>query len=431
MTLLDDRRRAQERELPRASAQAARRVVIVYDFGFVNGGAAQVAIQSAIGLAARGVQVDYFCAVGPADPQLAKAGVAVTCLEQSEFVKAPDAPRAMVEGLWKQSAAKALEDLLSRIDPRGAIVHFHGWTKALSSSVFAAVRRSGIPAVVSLHEYFSACPNGGFYNYQKQKPCGQRAMSAGCIATHCDSRTYGHKLWRVARQAIAAGAGRVPGGLRDVIYLSEFSRAVLEPYYQPGTRWRKVSNGINVAKSPRIAAEYNEHFFFLGRLSPEKGAPLFAEAAAMAGVKARIIGDGEERESIARRWPQIEMAGWMAPEDAIAQFAEARALIFPSLWYETQGLTVYEALARGVPVIVADGVAAAETVTHNENGLLFRGGDARDLAAKIALLADRARAQAMSETAYARYWARPTTPENHLDELVEAYGAILSEQERV
>jgi glycosyltransferase involved in cell wall biosynthesis len=254
-------------------------------------------------------------------------------------------------------------------------------------------------------------------------------MSAGCIATHCDSRTYGHKLWRVARQAIAANAGKIPSGLRDVIYLSDFSRAILEPYYGPRTRWRKVSNGINVEKSPRIAAENNEHFLFLGRMSPEKGALLFAEAAAIAGVKARIVGDGDERASIARRWPQVEMPGWMAPADAIAQLTKARALVFPSLWYETQGLTVYEALARGVPVIVADGVAAAEAVTNNQNGLLFRGGDARDLAARIAALSDDARARAMSETAYARYWARPTTPEVHIDELIEAYRAILAEQE--
>jgi glycosyltransferase involved in cell wall biosynthesis len=423
MTLVENRRPAPERRPPHSNANTLRRVAIVYDFGFVNGGAAQVAIQSAIGLAARGVQVDYFCAVGPADPRLANGGVTVTCLEQSEFVKAPNIGRAMIEGLWKQSSEKALADLLSRIDPRGAIVHFHGWTKALSSSVFAAARRSAIPAVVTLHEYFSACPNGGFYNYQRHTPCGQRAMSAGCIATHCDSRTYGHKLWRVARQAIAGGAAGLPG--RDVIYLSEFSRRVLAPYFSEQTRWRKVSNGINVAKAPRVAAENNNNFLFLGRLSPEKGAPLFAEAAAKAGVRARIVGDGPERGAIARRWPQTGLPGWMASEQAMAEMANARAFVFPSLWYEVAPLTVQEALARGVPLIAADGGAARDVVADGRNGVLFRSGNAGDLAAKMAQFADSARVKAMSEAAYADYWARPATPERHIEELLAAYESIL------
>lgn len=37
--------------------------VIVYDYGFINGGAAKVAVESALGLRKRGIEVVYFSAV--------------------------------------------------------------------------------------------------------------------------------------------------------------------------------------------------------------------------------------------------------------------------------------------------------------------------------------------------------------------------------
>jgi glycosyltransferase involved in cell wall biosynthesis len=230
------------------------------------------------------------------------------------------------------------------------------------------------------------------------------------------------------RQAVAAHAAGVPNRMHDVIYISEFSRDILTPYFRPQTRWRKVSNGINVTRSPRVPAERNGAFLFVGRLSPEKGAIVFAKAAAVAQAPARIVGDGSESQEIARAYPQAELLGWLPAEGVFAEMERARALVFPSLWYETQGLSVYEALARGVPVIVADGAAARDAVVDGENGLLFRTGDAHDLAAKIAQLADPALVKRMSEAAYARYWSRPTTPETHLEELFAAYGDILRER---
>ena len=49
-------------------------VLLVADHAFVNGGQAKVAIDSALGLRARGHRVTLFAAVGPPDPRLEPAG---------------------------------------------------------------------------------------------------------------------------------------------------------------------------------------------------------------------------------------------------------------------------------------------------------------------------------------------------------------------
>ena len=49
----------------------------------------------------------------------------------------------------------------------------------------------------------------------------------------------------------------------------------------------------------------------------------------------------------------------------------ARALIFPSRWYETAGLTVLEAQTLKIPAIVSKYCAASEFIEEGKNGFLF------------------------------------------------------------
>jgi glycosyltransferase involved in cell wall biosynthesis len=104
---------------------------------------------------------------------------------------------------------------------------------------------------------------------------------------------------------------------------------------------------------------------------------------------------------------------------------QARALVFPSVWYEGQPLTVYESLAVGTPVIVSDACAGREAVEDGNNGFWFRSGDPASLARHLTALSDDAVARRMSRAAHARYWAAPLTMDRHLDRLAEVYAAVL------
>lgn len=61
----------------------------------------------------------------------------------------------------------------------------------------------------------------------------------------------------------------------------------------------------------------------------------------------------------------------------------ARFLVFPTELYENFPLTLAEAYACGLPVVGSDTGATKEIVRHDSTGLLFRRGDASDLAAKV------------------------------------------------
>jgi hypothetical protein len=142
-------------------------VLVVNDFGHVNGGASQVALGSAIGLARAGYDVRLFVGVGPIAAEIEEAGIPAVSTDQREIATDPSRARAALQGIWNHKAAAALRTLLNQLDYRSTVVHVHSWTKALSSSVIRECMSAGFPVTCTLHDYFVVCPNGGLFDYQK------------------------------------------------------------------------------------------------------------------------------------------------------------------------------------------------------------------------------------------------------------------------
>lgn len=383
--------------------------LIVSDFADLNGGQAKVAIDTACLLADAGVEVRFFAATGPVHPLLEHPGIAVTCLGQHTLLDNPSRLRAMISGLWNRRAARKLADEIARLDAGRAVVLCHGWAKALSPSIGPVLAQSPAPVLYTMHEYFLACPNGGFFDYRAGEICTRVPLSASCCVTNCDSRFAVHKIWRLARGAVARGPGRLPGGLQDIAYISETQSQAMAPYLPSDARLHHLPNPVATA-GPPVRAAGNRNFVFVGRLSREKGCVVFAEAARRAGVPAVFVGDGPEADAIRAANPEAVITGWLRPEDVHTHLAEARALVFPSLWYECQPLVPIEALLRGVPVICGDWSAAREVVRHGENGIIYDKPDAETLAGAIARIADVPEFDAGD-------LAEQASPARHLDRL--------------
>ncbi|MFH1700190.1 MAG: glycosyltransferase family 4 protein [Candidatus Zixiibacteriota bacterium] len=400
-------------------------IIIVNDFAHVNGGAALVALSSARTLASRGYNVVLFAAVEPVDHDLAASGVEVVCTGQKEILTDRNRFRAVGRGLWNRYAARKMKELLKQYDPQKTIVHVHGWTKSLSSSVIRMALNKKFTVVISLHEYFAACPNGGFFNYPKNEICKLNAMSASCVFCNCDKFGYTQKIYRVVRQMIQNRFGLTPKGVKYFVSISEFSKDILKSYLPSDAEIIPVPNPIFIDRQVPANPGNNNYFVIVGRLTPEKGLFLAAEAACIAKVNLKFIGDGELKEELISKYPGLEITGWLNREEVVKIVKSARALILPSLWYETQGLVVAEAAALGIPAIVPDTCAARDMVIDGETGYWFTGGNSQNLADKITLFKSNDLLNRIGRAAYDSFWSDPPTLDNHIDHLIQAYDKIL------
>ncbi len=105
------------------------------------------------------------------------------------------------------------------------------------------------------------------------------------------------------------------------------------------------------------------------------------EAAQRARVPIRVVGSGPDRAALSEAYPKAEFLGRVDDEDLVKLYAEARAVVVPSL--EEFGITAVEAQAAGRPVIATAAGGTLETVLDGQTGRLARLDDVEDFVQAI------------------------------------------------
>lgn len=352
-------------------------VIIVNDFNYTQGGASKVAIDTAKALKEKGLNVIFFSAVNSEDEKI--DGVQYVTTNQKEALKEKNRMKGIVNGIYNFTARKKLKELLLKLEKDSTVIHVHGWTKALSSSVFDIAFKMDFKVVLTLHDYFTACPNGGYFDYRNNQICHLKPLSWKCIKCNCDSRNYGFKIYRLIRQFVQNKVVRLNKKLENVISISQFSEDILKCTLEKNVRITRIYNPIDMdGNEEKVNLEKNESYLYVGRVSKEKGVDLFCQAITELDLKGIVVGNGEEKERLEKKYPNIEFVGWKNKKEVKEYMKRAKALIFPSKWYECAPLTIIEAQVLGIPCIVSECCAGSEFVTEEDT---FK--DLRDLKMKI------------------------------------------------
>lgn len=187
----------------------------------------------------------------------------------------------------------------------------------------------------------------------------------------------------------------------------------------PREKIHVVPHGLKLAghglRQPRPAADCFT-IGFLARICPDKGFHLLVEAfrqlaaePGMAHVRLRAAGylGAGDRAYLQELEHKLTQAGlrdrfdYVGEVDRPGKIAFLRSLdvmSLPTVYRESKGLSVLEALANGVPVVVPAHGAFPELIDDTGGGLLFRPHDPGDLAEKIRqLVLNPANAVALGE----------------------------------
>jgi len=148
---------------------------------------------------------------------------------------------------------------------------------------------------------------------------------------------------------------RVVRTARRVIAVSGFTkRELVELLGTPEEKIRVVPNGVADVFDPAGPAAEGDYVLAVGTLEPRKNLARARDAARLAGVELRVVGE--------RGWGGVDVDGWagrVSDEELAALYRGARCLVYPSL-YEGFGLPVIEAMACGTPVVTSAGGATEE-----------------------------------------------------------------------
>lgn len=361
-------------------------VVVITDSAVVDGGAAKVAIESALALADSGLDVTVFAGGSEAEPGLGSTVNVVLTGSGAVASERRSVSRA-ISGIWDRRTYSLLRELLESKPKGETVVHAHSWGSKLSPSVFSAVRDAGFPLIITAHDYLLGCPNACRYVFPDGAICEREPLSASCLSCNCDRDGVGPKVFRALR---FASQTRSLGKLNPtVVYVSGFQASWLDKTIPAEHRGLVIANPVSVKSDLGSYSGTNGPVLCAGRVEAEKGMDLFCAAATAAGADALLVGSGSLKPSLISSYPDVEFCDWMSGEDLARRMLQSKALVFPSRWLEAAPLTPTEAqLIAGLPCIVSDACAARDSIIDGETGLVFESGNEADLERCIRRLGD-------------------------------------------
>jgi glycosyltransferase involved in cell wall biosynthesis len=306
---------------------------------------------------------------------------------------------------WNPLQARRVRTLAEQLRPD--VAHVHNTWYALSPAVLWALHRAGVPTVMTLHNYRLLCANGQLF--RDLAPCEDCVGAApwpgvrhGCYR---DSA-----LLSVPPAGTIALHDRLRTWTRAVdlfLALNEFARARFIRGGLPPDRIRVKPNFVPDPGPRTRPAASSDTVLYVGRLSPEKGVDVLAEAwRRLDGgtLELVVIGDGPLQQALERRSPAgLRFQGQLPAGEVRSRMLGARALVLPSIWYEGQPMAVLEALAAGLPVLGSDIGGIPELLAPLGRDWLASPGEVASWAAGLQALTDGDRIAAASVEARALY----------------------------
>lgn len=271
------------------------------------------------------------------------------------------------------------------------VLLFHNVIPVGSFGLFEEAKSLGIPVLYYVHNFRPFSPSGTFWD-------GKKVVDAALHGNPWPEIFSG--AWQGSRIKTAILAWHLhrarKKGLLDMvdrwIAPSAFMR---DKFIAAGVSADKISlvRHCWAAGNDEPAAEEGSHYLFLGRLVSEKGVHLLIDAwreleatLGDACPQLCIAGTGPEEETLKQRGKTLKtlsMPGFVSGEEKQKLIRTCRALLIPSICWESLGLTAYEAYTASRPVIAARAGALEETVTDGVTGWLHQAGSAKDLARAI------------------------------------------------
>lgn len=255
------------------------------------------------------------------------------------------------------------------------ILHVHNTLNMISPSVYYAGFHSHIPVIQTMHNFRLLCPGALFY--RDGKIC-EECLSKG-LSCSLKYKCYRGSFLQTLASVITLKIHRALGTYKRLNYicLTEFNRKKLLSL--------KCVDSEKVFIKPHFTVESNntrkerkkDYFLFLGRVEKIKGIEVIIEAFQDIPYTLKIVGTGEEEKRLRslieeKHCHNIEFVGYQSGETLDEILSGARALVSAPQLYETFGMTVIEAYAHRVPVIVGNIGNVSSLVEDGVTGLKFQ-----------------------------------------------------------
>jgi glycosyltransferase involved in cell wall biosynthesis len=398
-------------------------VIIICESARITGGAERVAVLEALEFRRRGIRVGFIAADPIADPRLAEAGVELLLIPAKSVFEESDNQKRLHMLFSNPYVVEPVREFLVNFEPGATVVHIHSFRLKLTGAPIALAQSLGFKTAFHCNEYATICPTSLYFNHRTQTNCDLSPLSLGCISCECQGQKWRHKLPKLTAHFGNKVLLKLYARADLFLAVSQLNAKTLAPHLpkQP-----VIVNYPHDYPQPEDRGDNDgNEFAFIGRLVPEKAPDTFLEAAKLAGVKAVVIGGGPMEESLRQKHPEARFTGWLSDAPLKAEMKRIRALVIPSRWRETFGLSVVDAIHRGIPVISTTSVGASEVVRESGAGIVTEEITPNSIAEAMNALNQPQQWSEMRANALAWSASNPRSTEQYVDRLIELFTPLI------
>ena len=292
--------------------------------------------------------------------------------------------RKAVKSIYSLEARREIGRLIDKVRPD--IVHAHNVYHHLTPAIFGAVKKKGVPMVMTVHDLKIGCPSKLMLAPDGVCERCKGGKTWNAVTTRCQKDSLALSAVVALETTLHNALGSYRNNVDLFILPSHFHTNKLVEWGLPREKTRYLPNAVDVSQ---LRADYTpgDRFVFVGRLSEEKGLLTFVKAVAEAGSKATIVGTGpqedELRQTVDATGADVEFAGYQTGDALFDIVRGARALVLPSECYENAPVVLLEAYGVGTPVLGSNLGGIPELIIEDQTGLLAQAGDVDSFAAAM------------------------------------------------
>lgn len=358
----------------------------------------------------------------------------VEYLERNDRIESMNRASVAIQTLWSTSSQDRLRATL--LDVRPQVVHFHNTFPLISPAAYYVCRELGIPVVQTLDNQRLICPAASFYRDGRLcLDCVGRTPPWPGVVHACYHDSHLHTAVVVSMLTLHRWLGTWQTKVDAFLCSTRFYRDLFVEAGLPEDKIVVMPHFVQHEDLPHPSGNPGNYALFLGRLDPEKGIRTLLEAWRGVDIPLKIRGagrlDAEARQFAAiHGLDTIEFVGRLDDAELSSLIRNASFLVVPSEgYYETFGMVIVEAYARGVPVVASNIGVIPELVGDRETGLLFEAGNSTDLAEKVTWMWEHPEErEVMGGRGFRRYQER-FTPDHCYATLMEVYEKLVGEGE--
>ncbi len=327
---------------------------------------------------------------------------------------------------WSWESYRRVKHVITQEAPD--VAHFHNFFPLISPSAYYACREMGVPVVQNLDNQRLICPASTFYrDEQLCLDCLSKIPAWPGIRHACYHESRMHTAVVAAMAAFHTWRRTWQDVVNVYINSTNFYRQIYIKAGFPPEKLVVKPHFIMPPAVPAASEAEGDYALFIGRLEAVKGVRTLVAAWKQLDIPLKIRGSGDLEDETrafiqAQNLTSVEIVERMDGEAFSELVGNACFLVLPSEgYYETFGMVIIEAYARGVPVLVAGIGVMPEMVRDGQTGLLFTPGDAHDLAKKAQWLWDNAQATSRLGAQALDFYRERFSPEKAYDSLMQIY----------